>query len=76
MRQTVSLQSRYRKRSFFAYFDSSILFLFCGGKILKEKGMRVNVQNTCPNDIIRALKTRKHESGGCATGIKIQEGKK
>ena len=42
MRQTVSLQSRYRKRSFFAYFDSSILFLFCGGKILKEKGYILN----------------------------------
>jgi hypothetical protein len=53
-----------------------VCFIFIlRGKILKEKGMRVNVQNTCPNDIIRALKTRKHESGGCATGIKIQEGK-
>jgi len=38
--------------------------------------MRVNVQNTCPNDIIRASKTRKHESGGSATEIRIQEGKK
>ena len=44
-------------------------------KILKEKGMRVNVQNTCPNDIIRALKTRKHKSGGRPRGIRIQEGK-
>ena len=32
--------------------------------------MRVNVQNTCLNDIIRALKTRKHKSGGLAAGNK------
>ena len=36
--------------------------------------MRVNVQNTCPNDIIRALKTRKHKSGGPAAGNKNSGG--
>ena len=34
----------------------------------------MNVQNTCLNDIIRALKTRKHKSGGLAAGNKNSGG--
>ena len=73
MRQTVSLQSRYRKRSFLRILIVCFIFIL-QGKILKEKGMRVNVQNTCPNDIIRASKTRKHQSGGCAARNKNSGG--